>query len=183
MNTSSLRVHSDLSAPRGPINFSALLVRALVAYSVYEHGYEGGTATQVKVTLQPRSCMLEDNGRGIGLHRDGYVAGLLEQLSGRRSSVALHGLGLAIIAMSSPYMVIESRRDGFLFRQQFAWGIAEDSVQSTPWAGSTGTCIALKIAEDAPEIDFEQVIAQIDFWCSAHPGLNIRVSCDGVPAL
>ena len=49
---------------------------ALIAYSIYEHGYEGGTATRVHVRLGDRSCVLEDNGRGIGLHREGYVVGL-----------------------------------------------------------------------------------------------------------
>ena len=77
-------------------SFSSVLVRALLAYSVYEHRYEGGTATSVRLTIQPRKCTLQDNGRGIGLHRDGYVSGLIEQLAVRRNEVALHGLGVRI---------------------------------------------------------------------------------------
>src|SRR4051812_40463450 len=95
-----------------PHNPSSALILALLAYSIYEHGYEGGTATRVVVRLGSRSCVLEDDGRGIGLHRKGYVVGLVEQLTARQRQVAIHGLGLALAAMSSPLMVIESRRDG-----------------------------------------------------------------------
>jgi DNA gyrase/topoisomerase IV subunit B len=183
MNNQSSHIGADTSAARGPVDTSSLLVRALVAYSVYEHGNEGGTATRVQLELQPRLCILEDNGRGIGLHRAGYVESLLEQLSVRQGNVALHGLGLAIISMSSPSMTIESRRHGTVFQQQFAWGVARGAVQIEPWAGQSGTRITLQIAESAPPIDLEQVIAQVDFWRSSHPGLRIEVACNGAPAL
>ena len=158
---------------------SAVLVRALLAYSVYEHRYEGGTATQVELRLQPRSCTLEDNGRGISLHREGYVTGLVEQLAVRRGEVALHGLGLAIIAMSSPLMTIQSRRDGRSFVQRFAWGVAQGQLESEPWEGQTGTCVTFVLSDDAPVIDFGEVVAQAEFWRAAHPGLHIEVSCVG----
>ena len=120
------------------MNTSTVLVRALLAYSVHEH--QDGTATQLHLTLQPRSCTVQDNGRGMGLDRDGYVVGLLEQLAARRSEVALHGIGLAIIAMSSPLLRIESRRNGRLSAQAFAWGVAQGPVCSEPAEGATGTC-------------------------------------------
>ena len=166
---------SPSSPTGGPVDPSSLLVRALVAYSVYEHGNEGGTATRIKLELQPRLCVLEDNGRGMGLHRAGYAESLLEQLATRQGKVALHGLGLAIISMSSPSLTIESRRNGTVFKQEFAWGSARGAVQSEPWAGPTGTRITLQIAEDAPPIDFAQVLAQVDFWRSFHPGLHFEV--------
>lgn len=167
-----------MNSPSFP-NSSAVLVRALLAYSVYEHKYEGGTATQVELKLQPRSCTLEDNGRGIGLHRDGYVTGLVEQLAARRSEVALHGLGLAIIAMSSPSMTIQSRRDGRSFVQRFAWGVAQGQLETEPWDGPTGTRVTFTIPDDAPVIDFGEVVAQAEFWRTAHPGLHIEVFCGG----
>lgn len=160
----------------GRTSSSAVLVRALVAYSVYEHGNEGGSATRIDLSLQPRSCTLEDNGRGIGLDREGYVVGLLEQLAVRRSEVALHGIGLAMIAMSCPSMVIESRRKGFLRTQRFAWGVAQGAVASEAWAGATGTRVTLTIADDAPDIDFGEVVEQVELWRQAHQGLEIEVS-------
>jgi DNA gyrase/topoisomerase IV subunit B len=156
-------------------SFSSVLVRALLAYSVYEHKYEGGTATSVRLAVQPRRCTLQDNGRGIGLHRDGYVSGLVEQLAVRRTDVALHGLGLALIAMSSPSMTIQSRRGGHKYSQQFEWGIAKGVVEVEPWDGPTGTEISLTLGDSAPEIDFEEVMVQAEFWRSAHPELHIEV--------
>ncbi len=167
-----------MTAP-GRTNPSSVLVRALVAYSVYEHGNEGGSATRIDLSLQPRSCTVQDNGRGMGLEREGYVVGLLEQLAVRRSEVALHGIGLAIIAMSCPRLVIESWRKGFLHTQSFAWGIAQGDVQSEPSTGATGTRVTLTIADDAPDIDSGQVVAQVELWRQAHQGLAIEVSCGG----
>ncbi len=68
----------------------------------------------------------------MGLHRAGYAEGLLEQLAMRQGNVALHGLGLAIISMSSPSMTIESRRNGTVFRQRFAWGVACGVAHGAP---------------------------------------------------
>ena len=84
------------------IGTSSLLVRAVLAYSIHEH--EVGAAKRVRLKLQRRAFSVEDDGRGIGLDRDGYVAGLLEQLTGRSGEVVLHGIGLAIVAMSSPML-------------------------------------------------------------------------------
>ena len=103
------------------MNTSTVLVRALLAYSVHEH--QAGTATQLHLALQRRSCIVRDNGRGIGLDRNGYVAGLLEQLAARRREVALHGT----------------------------------------------------LPNDAPEIDCDEVLAQVGIWRTAHPGLKIGV--------
>lgn len=161
-----------------PVNPAAVLVRALLAYSVHEHQDAAGTATRIAVRLQPRCCSIEDDGRGIGLHRDGYVVGLLEQLAGRRSEVALHGIGLAIVAMSSPHMSIESRRGGHLLTQEFAWGVAQGPVRSEPWDGPTGTRITFTLADEAPAIDANAVMAQVRTWQAAHPGLTIEVTSD-----
>lgn len=161
-----------------PFSSSAVLVRALLAYSVHEHQDPDGTATRVVVKLQPRCCSVEDDGRGMGLHRDGYVPGLLEQLAAGRSEVALHGIGLAIVAMSLPHLRIESRRGGLLLTQEFAWGAAQGPVRSTPWDGPTGTRVTFTLPDDAPAIAVDQVIAQVDIWRAAHPGLRIEVSLE-----
>jgi hypothetical protein len=79
-------------------NPSSVLVQALIAYSVHEH--QEGSATRVVVTRAPHSCTVDDDGRGIGLDRDGYVSGLPEQLTERQSEVALHGIGIDLKAVT-----------------------------------------------------------------------------------
>lgn len=168
---------SPAAAPAAPVNTSTILVRAMLAYSVHEHQDPGGTATRIVVRLQPRCCCVEDDGRGMGLHRDGYVTGLLEQLAGARGEVALHGIGLAIAAMSSPHLAVESRRGGLLLAQEFSWGLAKGPARSEPWDGPTGTRVTLTLPPEAPAIDFGQVVAQADTWRAAHPRLRIEVAC------
>ena len=155
------------------MNTPTILVRALLAYSVHEH--HAGAATRLDVTLGLRSCIVQDDGRGMGLDRDGYVVGLLEQLSARRGEVALHGIGLAIIAMSSPEMRIESRRNGRLSTQTFARGVAQGPVLSEPADGATGTRVMLTLPDEAPAIDRDEVLAQVECWRAAYPELRIDI--------
>jgi len=120
------------------VGASSLLVRAVLAYSIHEH--EAGAAKRVRLKLQRRAFTVEDDGRGIGLDRDGYVAGLLEQLTGRSGEVVLHGIGLAIVAMSSPMLSIESCRGGLLSRQTYSWGIARPGAESAGRLRERDTC-------------------------------------------
>ncbi len=156
------------------MNSSTILVRALLAYSVHEH--QAGTATRLNIALEPRSCIVEDDGRGMGLDRDGYVVGLMAQLSPRRSEIALHGIGLAILAMSSPFLSVESRRNGRLSTQAFAWGVAQGLVHSESFDGPTGTRVSFTLPDDAPDIDHDDVVAQLEVWRAAHPRLRIEVA-------
>jgi DNA gyrase/topoisomerase IV subunit B len=154
-------------------NPSSVLVRALIAYSVHEH--QVGSATRVVVTLSPHSCTVEDDGRGMGLDREGYVVGLLEQLTARQGEVALHGIGLAILAMSSPLLTIESQRASRRFTQTYSWGQADGPVRSDPAGDATGTCVTFKLSSDAPRIDEAEVLEQVQVWRAAHPNLRLEV--------
>jgi DNA gyrase/topoisomerase IV subunit B len=111
----------------------------------------------------------------MGLDRDGYVSGLLEQLAARPSEVALHGIGLAILAMSSPLLTIESRRAGRRFTQTYSWGQADGPVRSEPADEAPGTRVAFRLSSDAPEIDEAEVREQVRIWRAAHPNLQIEV--------
>jgi hypothetical protein len=158
------------------VGTSSLLVRAVLAYSVHEH--QVGTAKWVRLELQRRSFIVEDDGRGMGLDRDGYLVGLLEQLAGRGGEVALHGIGLAIVAMSSPMLSIESRRGGLLSRQAYAWGIAQGPVHSQPADSERGTRVTVTLPGDAPEIESGDVLAQVEAWRATHPNLEFEVVID-----
>jgi hypothetical protein len=155
------------------MNTSTAFVRALLAYSVYEH--QVGSAKRVRLLLKPRSCALEDDGRGMGLDREGYVVGLMEQLAVRRGEVAIHGIGLAIIAASSPLLTIEARRGGLVSTQAYSWGVAKEPVRSEPADGPAGTRVTFTLPNDAPEIDVDEVLAQVAVWRAAHSGLQIEV--------
>jgi DNA gyrase/topoisomerase IV subunit B len=100
---------------------------------------------------------------------------MLEQLSARRSDVVLHGIGLAIMAMSSPLLTIESRRSGRLSTQAYSWGFAQGPVRSQPVDGATGTRVTFTLPSDGPEIDSDEVLAQVQVWRAAHPALRIEV--------
>ena len=153
-------------------NTSSVLVRALIAYSVHEH--QEGVATRVVVTLAPHSCTVEDDGRGMGLDRDGYVSGLLEQLAARQGEVALHGIGLEIVAMSAPLLTIESRRAGRRFTQTYSWGQADGPVLSEPADEATGTRVAFSLSNEASEIEEAEVLEQVQVWRTAHPNLRLK---------
>jgi DNA gyrase/topoisomerase IV subunit B len=159
------------------MNTSTAFVRALLAYSVHEH--QVGSTTRISLVLDARSCTLEDDGRGMGLDRDGYVVGLVEQLAARSGEVALHGLGLAIIAVSSPTLTIEARRAGRVSTQTYSWGVASGPVRSEPADGATGTRVTFTLPNEAPVIDEEDVLAQVDVWRAAHPNLRIDVHLVG----
>ena len=154
-------------------NPSSVLVRALIAYSVHEH--QEGSATRVVVTLAPHSSTVEDDGRGMGLDREGYVSGLLEQLTARQGEVALHGIGLAILAMSSPLLTIESRRAGRRFTQTYSWGQAGGPVRSESADEATGTRVAFRFSSESPAIDEAAVLEQVQVWRAAHPNLRLEV--------
>jgi DNA gyrase/topoisomerase IV subunit B len=145
----------------------------MLAYSVHEH--EVGSAKWVQLKMQRRSFTVQDDGRGMGLDRDGYAAGLLEQLTDRGGEVALHGIGLAIVAMSSPMLTIESRRGGRLSTQAYSWGISHGPVQSQPAGCETGTRVTVALPTEAPEIEIAEVLAQVEVWRAAHPELTIEV--------
>lgn len=177
-NIFQLRQNTDFTAPPGGeagVNFPTTFVLALVAYSVHEHQEDSGSADQIDITLGDGWCSVTDNGRGMGLHRPGYVDGLFEQLSTRKSAVALHGIGMAIVSMSSPLVKIESKRGGQILRQEFEWGRALGPVQSESHDGPSGTRVTVTLPDAAPAIDFDQVMAQAGVWRLANPGLRINV--------
>jgi DNA gyrase/topoisomerase IV subunit B len=146
---------------------------SLIAYSVHER--QEGSDTRVVVTLVPHSCTVEDDGRGMGLDREGYVSGLLEQLTARQGEVASHGIGPATLAMSSPLLAIESRRDGRRFTQTYSWGQTGGPVRSEPADEATGTRVAFSLSSESLAIDEAEVLEQVQIWWAAHPNLRLEV--------
>jgi DNA gyrase/topoisomerase IV subunit B len=155
------------------VNTSSTCVLALIAYSVHEH--QVGDAKRIRVVLKPRECVLEDDGRGVGLDREGYVTGLVEQLTDRQCGTVLHGLGLAITAMASPLLVIQSHRHGRVHEQAFSWGRALRPAESSPGTGGVGTRVMLAFSPEAPAIEPQDILAQVDHWRALFPALVLDV--------
>lgn len=155
------------------MNPFALFTDALLAYSVHEH--QLGHVKRIDLRVQPRAFTIQDDGRGMGLDRPGYVESLLGLLAGAAGEVQLHGIALAIIAAASPRLTVESRRGDHNWMQCFAWGIAEAPPTQGPAGPARGTRVTVELPADAAVLDVETVRAQAARWQAAHPGLAIEV--------
>lgn len=152
---------------------STLLARALLAYSIHEH--QEGHAGRIDLWVRPGSFTVQDDGRGMGLNREGYVEGLMGLLVGHPGAVQLHGLGLSLIAASTPRLAIESRRDGGLWRQSFAWGVADGPPLWEPAGPETGSRMTFDVQAGSSELDLADLLAQVTLWREWNPELTIVV--------
>ena len=148
-----------------------LLVKALLAYSVHEH--QLGHTRHVHVWLAPEQIDLQDDGRGMGLDRDGYVENLLGTLVGRSSEVQLHGIGLSLVAAVTPLLVVESLRGGIAWRQSFELGIAIEAPTQLASGHGPGTLITLAGLPPLTEAGVASLASQSRVWQAAYPGLSI----------
>jgi DNA gyrase subunit B len=114
-----------------------------------------GRNDRVDVTLHPDdSVTVSDQGSGIPvdvmpdqglpaltvvlttLHAGGKFGG-----DGYKVSGGLHGVGISVVNALSEYLVAEVRRDGKVYRQEFARGVPQGDMQITGEATTTGTTI------------------------------------------
>jgi|SRR5665213_252542 len=151
----------------------ALFACALLAYSVHEH--QQGHARRIDVWLYPEIFIVQDDGRGMGLDREGYVEDLMGLLAGRPGVVQLHGVGLSLIAASTPRLVVESRRGGNLWKQSFAWGVADGPPLREPAGPQTGTRITFVGQTGSPEAELAELEPQINRWREWNPELTIAM--------
>lgn len=152
---------------------SALLARALLAYSIHEH--QEGHVGRIDIWVRPESFAVRDDGRGMGLHREGYVEGLMGLLVGQSGAVHLHGVGLSLIAASTPRLEVESRRDGSLWKQSFTWGVADGPPVREPAGPETGTCMTFHMPAGFQELELDDLLAQVTLWRERNPHLRIVV--------
>ena len=150
-----------------------LLVKALLAYSVHEH--QLGHTRQVEVWLGPEEIALQDDGRGMGLDRDGYVENLLGTLVGQSGEVQLHGIGLSLVGACTPRLVIESVRGEVAWRQSFELGVASEPPARLASHRSIGTLITLAGLPPLSAAGVAGVAALSNVWQAANPGLAIVI--------
>lgn len=143
------------------------LVYEVVANSVDEA--MAGRNDRIDVVLLPdNSVTVTDWGSGIPvdamadtgesaltvvltkLHAGGKFGG-----DGYKVSGGLHGVGVSVVNALSERLVAEVRRDGKLFRQEFARGVPQTDVEVVGTATDTGTTISfLPDAEIFEDVDF-----------------------------
>jgi DNA gyrase subunit B len=109
----------------------------------------------IEVTIHPdNSVTVRDTGRGIPvdvmadgssalttvltkLHAGGKFGG-----DGYKVSGGLHGVGVSVVNALSEWLVAEVRRDGKVYRQEFARGEAQGDVETAGITKESGTTIA-----------------------------------------
>ena len=128
-----------------------------------------GHNESVDVTIHPDdSVTVTDAGRGIPvdmmedqgqsaltvvltkLHAGGKFGG-----DGYKVSGGLHGVGLSIVNALGEWLVAEVRRDGKIYRQEFARGVPQTDLQVVGETEETGTTISfLPDREIFEEVEF-----------------------------
>src|SRR5512132_2657147 len=152
-----------------------------LAYEVIDNAVDeamAGRASTIEMTIHPdTSVTITDNGSGIPvdvmaeqglpavtvvltkLHAGGKFGG-----EGYKVSGGLHGVGVSVVNALSEWLVAEVRRDGKVYRQEFARGEPTSDVTVTGKAekGETGTTISfLPDADVFEELDLSaETLAQ-----------------------
>ncbi|MEI7760786.1 MAG: DNA topoisomerase (ATP-hydrolyzing) subunit B [Thermoleophilia bacterium] len=143
-----------------------------LVYEVVDNAVDealAGRNNLVDVTIHPDdSITVVDAGRGIPvdmieeqglpaltvvltkLHAGGKFGG-----EGYKVSGGLHGVGVSVVNALSEWLVADVRRDGFLYRQEFARGVPQGDMEQLGPAEGTGTSISfLPDREIFEETDF-----------------------------
>jgi DNA gyrase subunit B len=129
-----------------------------LAYEVIDNAVDealAGRADTIEMTIHPDATVtITDNGSGIPvdimaeqglpavtvvltkLHAGGKFGG-----EGYKVSGGLHGVGVSVVNALSEWLTVEVKRDGKLWRQEFARGEPTTDLKKTGVAKDTGTTI------------------------------------------
>src|SRR5690554_5785402 len=131
-----------------------------LVYEVVDNSIDeamAGYSDLIKVTIKEEgSVVVEDNGRGIPveihpkekisavevvltkLHAGGKFGG-----EGYKVSGGLHGVGVSVVNALSEWLVVQIKRDGHIYQQEYQCGVAQYDIKivgDIP-EGETGTMI------------------------------------------
>jgi DNA gyrase subunit B len=131
------------------------LVWECIDNSVDEH--LAGFCNRVQVhLLADGSARVADNGRGIpvGMHERGVSAAEVVMTvlhaggkfdhSSYKVSAGLHGVGVSAVNAVSERLILEIKREGKLWRQEYQKGIPQGPIQPVSDSKETGTTITFK---------------------------------------
>jgi DNA gyrase subunit B len=148
-----------------------------LVYEVVDNSVDealAGYCTEVSVTIHPdNSVTVVDNGRGIpvAMHeKEGRPAvevvltvlhsgGKFGDGGGYKVSGGLHGVGVSVVNALSEQLVVEIRRDGYNWSQEYSRGAPQNELQKgakLPDDGVTGTTVTfLPDADIFESLDFD----------------------------
>ena len=148
-----------------------------LVYEVVDNSVDealAGYCSEVAVTIHPdNSVTVVDNGRGIpvAMHeKEGRPAvevvltvlhsgGKFGDGGGYKVSGGLHGVGVSVVNALSERLLVEIRRDGFEWSQEYSRGAPQNELQKgkkLPGDGITGTTVTfLPDAEIFESLDFD----------------------------
>ncbi|MFC1640512.1 DNA topoisomerase (ATP-hydrolyzing) subunit B [Patescibacteria group bacterium] len=153
-----------------------------------------GFCDEILVALEKDgSVTVMDNGRGIPvekhkvtkkstletimttLHAGGKFGG---DASAYKVSGGLHGVGVSVVNALSSKVVAEVRRDGGLFRQEYAYGKPKGAVKKVGPARGNGTSINF-VADDklltSGNYDFKRILERLRQQAYLTKGIRIHV--------
>ena len=157
-----------------------------------------GRCDTVVVTVHPdQTVSVADNGSGIpiaphpekkistlelvltSLHAGGKFDSKAYKVSG-----GLHGVGLSAVNALSEYLVAEVKRNGCLYRQEYARGIPQTAVEKVAdlpaeSRNETGTTITFKFDEsiftDAPDYSYNTLLQRFREMAFLAKGISLTV--------
>jgi len=145
-----------------------------LVYEVIDNSIDeamAGYCDQIEVTVhQDNSVTVVDNGRGIPveiqpqkgipavqvvltiLHAGGKFGG-----GGYKVSGGLHGVGVSVVNALSEWLLVEVRREGFVYQQRYERGAAVTELKKIGKTKTTGTKITFKPDHEIfEELEFSQ---------------------------
>jgi len=167
-----------------------------LVYEVVDNSVDealAGFCTKVSVTVHPdNSVTVTDNGRGIPvaiMEKEGLPAvqvvltvlhsgGKFGDGGGYKVSGGLHGVGVSVVNALSERLVAEVRRDGKVYRQEFARGEPQGDIAIVDEADDTGTTIHfLPDSEIFEELDMnaDTLVQRLRETAFLTKGLHIKL--------
>src|SRR5690349_22568547 len=113
-----------------------------------------GEADEIDITIHPdNSVTVIDDGRGIPVDtmaKEGrpaaevvltvlHAGGKFGEGGGYKVSGGLHGVGVSVVNALSEEVLVEVRRDGFVWRQSYVRGVPQGAVEKGEPTDQTGT--------------------------------------------
>jgi DNA gyrase subunit B len=171
-----------------------------LVYEVVDNSVDeslAGYCDRIEVTLlADGGVRVVDNGRGIPvdivasegkpgvevvltvLHAGGKFGG-----SGYAVSGGLHGVGVSVVNALSTRLDVEVRREGHVFRQQYAHGVPQAPLSKDEVTQDTGTSVTFWADEDIFETthyDFETLSRRFQEMAFLNRGLTIALTDERV---
>ncbi len=170
-----------------------------LVYEVVDNSVDealAGYCTEVSVTIHPdNSVTVVDNGRGIpvAMHeKEGRPAvevvltvlhsgGKFGDGGGYKVSGGLHGVGVSVVNALSEQLLVEIRRDGYAWSQEYSRGAPQNELQRgepLPGDGVTGTTVTwLPDADifESLELDFHTLEERLRETAFLTRGLRISI--------